>query len=278
MSQATNATQRYTINIDQDGKRAIDWLAEHTPISRMQLKKALNNGAVWLKQGKKQERMRRATRELPQGCVLELHYNAEVMAQVAQPLTVIDHQKSYTVFFKPAGVLSQGSPEGDHMSALRIAEQQTNRKTYLIHRLDREASGLLIIAHSEKAAALLSQMFQNREIEKRYLVAVKGEWQPELPLVLDSDLDGKHAVTVIEQARFDAGNDQTYLRLAIETGRQHQIRRHLADAGHPVIGDWRYGERLTGESLKLQAFELEYLCPLANRLRRYSVPPELALN
>lgn len=278
MSQAANATQYYRIHITEADKRAIDWLAENTPISRMQLKKALNNGAVWLKQGKKQERMRRATRELPVGSTLELHYNAEIMAQTPPLLTVVDHQKSYTVFFKPAGVLSQGSPEGDHMSALRIAEQQTGRKTYLIHRLDREASGLLIIGHSEKAAALLSQMFQKREINKRYLVAVKGEWQPELPLVLDNDIDGKNAVTVIEQARYDAGNDQTYLRLTIETGRQHQIRRHLAEAGYPVIGDWRYGKRESGETLKLQAFELEYLCPLANRLRHYTVPADLALN
>lgn len=274
----TSTTAHYRIPVTEGGKRAIDWLAEHTPLSRVQLKKALNNGAVWLKQGKKQERMRRATRELPPSSYLELHYNAAILALTPPLPVLVDQQKSYSVWFKPAGLLAQGSPEGDHMSILRVVEQLTARKSFLVHRLDREASGLMLIAHSEKAAASLSALFQNRLIDKRYLVAVRGQWQPELPLVIDQPLDGKTAVTTIEQASYDAGNDQTRLKLSIDSGRKHQIRRHLAGIHQPVIGDWRYGERRGDEPLKLQAFELDYLCPLANRRRHYSVPSELALN
>ena len=69
-----------TIPITSNGKRAIDWLAENTLLSRMQLKKALANGAVWIQTGKRQERMRRATRELSANSILHIYYDADILA------------------------------------------------------------------------------------------------------------------------------------------------------------------------------------------------------
>lgn len=270
----------HSIAITSNGKRAIDWLAENTPLSRMQLKKAMANGAVWLQIGKKQERMRRATRELPANSTLHIHFDAAILALTAPMPTKIAEERSYSVWYKPAGLLAQGTLQGDHCSLLRIVEQLTQRKTFLVHRLDREANGLMLIAHSEKAAAALSTLFQHNRIEKHYRASVQGEWNlavdVALPYKIDSAIDGKHAVTWIDSATYDAGNHCTHLRLRIDTGRKHQIRRHLAALGHPILGDARYGTANGSNTLALTASSMEFLCPLANRKRLFTLPAELS--
>ncbi|HQQ64402.1 MAG TPA: RluA family pseudouridine synthase [Pseudomonadales bacterium] len=259
-----------SIAITANGKRAIDWLAENTPLSRMQLKKALACGAVWLQVGKKQDRLRRATRELPEKSILHVYFDAAILAlEPPQPVLVADEQQ-YSVWYKPAGLLSQGSKQGDHCSLLRIVEQLLDRKVFLVHRLDREASGLMLVAHTEKAAAALSALFQSNKIAKHYRASVSGELTLQaLPFRIDGDIDGKHAVTWIDSAVYDAGNRQTHLHIHIDTGRKHQIRRHLAGLGHPVVGDARYGKADGSNVMALQACRIEYLCPLFNRKRNY---------
>lgn len=273
MSDHSPKTFEKSIAITTSGKRAIDWLAENTPVSRMQLKKALANGAVWLQVGKKQERLRRATRELPANSTLHIYYDADIMALTPPMPTLVADERSYSVWYKPSGLLSQGSQQGDHCSLLRLVEQLTQRKVFLVHRLDREASGLMMVAHGEKAAAALSALFQHNRIAKHYRARVAGQWMPDvLPLRIDSDIDGKQAVTWIDNAAYDAGNACTHLQIRIDTGRKHQIRRHLASLGHPVIGDARYGQSDGSAAMALQAFRMEYLCPLANRKRTFTVP------
>ncbi len=266
------------VTITSKGKRAIDWLAENTPLSRMQLKKAMAAGAVWLQTGKQQERFRRATREVLPKSILHVHFDAAILALIPPVPQLIADEKHYSVWFKPAGLLSQGTLQGDHCSLLRIAEQQLNRKAFLVHRLDREASGLMLIAHNEKAAAALSGLFHNHTIQKFYRITVQGKLAvATLPFCIDAELDGKHAVTWINSANFDANSNTSALDLRIDTGRKHQIRRHLAGIGHPVVGDPRYGTHQAGEAkgtLALQAYRITYHCPVFNRPRQYSLESE----
>ena len=264
-----------SVTVTSKGKRAIDWLAENTPLSRMQLKKALSAGAVWLQTGKQQERFRRATREPFPNSILHVHFDAAILALVPPAPRLLADEKHYSVWVKPAGLLSQGTLQGDHCSLLRMAEQQLNRKAFLVHRLDREASGLMLVAHNEKAAAALSGLFQNHTIQKFYRTTVQGKvGVAALPFCIDTELDGKTAATWINHTQYDPVTDTTQLEVRIDTGRKHQIRRHLAGIGHPVVGDPRYGngdKQAAQGTLALEAFRIRYQCPVFNRPRQYDL-------
>jgi tRNA pseudouridine32 synthase/23S rRNA pseudouridine746 synthase len=141
------------------------------------------------------------------------------------------------------------------------------REAYLVHRLDREAAGLIMLAHSKKAAGRLSGLFSEHRIIKRYRAEVLG-----LPEnnegTISQPLDGKAAVT---RYRVISRNPEAYtstLQVEIETGRLHQIRRHLACIGHPVMGDPRYGSgNKDGKPLRLIACELAWRCPFTGSQR-----------
>ncbi len=262
-----------SIPITEAGRRVIDWLAENTPISRMQLKKAINAGAIVLQTGNRHQRMRRATILLPINSTLHVYYDADIVALVPPQPTLIKMEKGYSVWFKPAGLLSQGSKQGDHCSLMRIVELQTGKHAFLVHRLDLEASGLMLVAHTDITAAALSSLFHTNTIYKCYRATVSGELAlPELPFKVDADVDRKKAVTWIDTVSYDAATHQTQVRVHIDTGRKHQIRRHLAGLGHPVIGDSRYGTGQASKEMMLQAYRLEFVCPIADKKRSYSLP------
>lgn len=240
----------------------------------MQLKKAMTHGAVWWQQGKRQERLRRATRALPAGTMLHVHYDANILAITPPTPQLLADEQHYSVWKKPAGLLAQGTLQGDHCSLLRLVELQLQRPAFLVHRLDREANGLMLIAHTGKAAAALSALFQQRDgIAKHYQATVQG--QPNirhLPHRIDAPLDGKPCITWIDDITAHDNNTST-LSLRIDTGRKHQIRRHLAGLGHPVCGDVRYGATAlpARATLNLTACRLTFRCPLTGMARDYAL-------
>ena len=135
-------------------------------------------------------------------------------------------------------------------------------RIFTVHRLDRAASGLILVAHSKKMAAALSELFKKREVEKRYRAVVAGDFsaQPS-PLRIEKPVDDKVAISEISLISVDGG--QSTVDVRIETGRKHQIRRHLAGLGHPVIGDRLYGSgEKDGVDLQLTAYLLAFHCPV----------------
>lgn len=270
MSESPSRVELHHI-VEQSGQTALDCLAEIGTLSKQQIKQCMAKGAVWLQKGKHQQRLRRVKKTVSSGEQLHLYFDAHILAQTVPQVSLVLDLKRYSVWNKPAGMLAQGTMWGDHCSLLRVSEQffTPARQTFLVHRLDREASGLMMIAHDKQAAALLSALFQSRNVDKQYHVTVQGKLEV-AEQTINQPLDGKNASTTLKVRSYDAETDQTQLLVSIDTGRKHQIRRHCAAIGHPVVGDSRYGQA-DPEGLQLRAVSLGFDCPITRQKQRLSL-------
>jgi tRNA pseudouridine32 synthase/23S rRNA pseudouridine746 synthase len=250
-----------------------DYLAAQTALSKGRIKHALNCGALRVKKSRGGfQRVRRATAAVPAGSTVSFHYDEHLLAlKPGVPELLLD-LRQYSVWFKPPMVLSQGSEWGDHCSLLRLVELhfQQQRQTFLVHRLDREAAGLMLVAHSGQMADKLGHLFSSRAMEKHYRVRVLGTPEPGAGSISEP-LDGKPATTHYQVLESDGVT--SLLSVQIETGRKHQIRRHLSAMGHAILGDTRYGEFAPG-GLHLAAVRLGYQCPVQGRRLDFELGPE----
>lgn len=256
---------------------AASLLCELTTLPKARIKDAMTKGAVSLKRGKQTRRIRRANTPLKVGDVIALYYDDALLSLTPASITCITDQQGYSIWFKPAGIMTQGNEFGDHLSLLRLVELhfEQKRDVFLIHRLDRETQGLVIIAHNKTMAAAFSQLLQTHRIEKRYHAQVLGE-APE-HCTIDQPLDGKRAVTHVTRLAYNLERNVSLVDVLLETGRTHQIRRHLDRIGHPIIGDPRYGKGNKNRAgLQLMAYQLAFDCPLSGKPVAFSAPTLLA--
>ncbi len=255
--------------------RAIDLLATETGLSRSELKRAMNAGAVWLqRQGRK--RLRRATAELRSGERIDLFYDPKLLAAAVPKAELVADERGYSLWYKPPGLVAQGSDWGDQLSLLRQVEQRLNRPTLLVHRIDREAAGLMVVAHDRQNAAALSRLFSGDGVQKRYRIEILGDIAASHGAsgVVETPLDGRRAVTRWQLVSHDSQQQRSILEVAIDTGRYHQIRRHMAGIGHPVMGDPRYGQgNKNREGLRLLAVALAFRCPRSGQVRQFELSP-----
>ncbi len=250
-------------------------LAEETGLSVQQIKQAMQKGAVWCQLHDGIKRLRRAKKQLNQGDKLFIYYDEQILQQQAQVPQLIEDCQSYSLWYKPYGVLSQGSKWGDHTTINRLVEQLVNRPTFLIHRLDRATSGLLVVGHSKKITAAIAAQFEQRSIKKYYQAVVEG--QVTQTLTLDTPIDGKHAHSKITPLNYDAQKHLSLIRIDITTGRKHQIRRHCAEIGHPIVGDRLYGSGKFQQDLQLSSCGLAFECPIDRQWRSFELPSNLRL-
>jgi tRNA pseudouridine32 synthase/23S rRNA pseudouridine746 synthase len=261
------------VRIELAGDIAVDALQRETGLSKQRIKWAMTQGAVWVTRGSTTSRLRRAKRALRVGDEVHLYYDASILAEIPVEPTLIADLGDYSVWDKPYGLRSQGSKWGDHCTVTRWAERhlQPERLAFTVHRLDRAANGLILLAHSKTMAASLSKLFRERRVEKRYRALVAGDFsgQPN-PLRVDQTIDEKEAISEFSLREVCNDGASSLVEVKIETGRKHQIRRHLADLGHPVIGDRLYGTGVTdGVDLQLTAYLLAFECPVNNRAVEY---------
>lgn len=252
---------------------ACDILAAASGLSKQRIKDAMAKGAVWHAPARgTARRLRRATARVAAGDHLKLYYDPQLLQRVGDAPDMLMDCGRYSVWYKPPGLLTQGTSYGDHCALLRYVEQwaRPHRGAWLVHRLDREAAGLVLVAHDRGAAAALSALFQTRDIEKMYAVEVSGAaGDTGSTRHIETPLDGDPAATVYTVIAYDAVRDVTCLQVHLITGRKHQIRRHLAGAGYPVVGDWRYGTG--GGALQLVAMTLRFQCPLSSQGREFNL-------
>lgn len=284
---ANPTQQHYSLTIKHPGE-ALEHLAELTGLSKQQLKTYALKGAVWLTQSSpskpsKPERLRRLKKALLPGMVLDFYYFPELLNTEQPPAQLIEDKQAYSVWLKPRGMLSQGSKWGDHTALYRWVEMHyrpnnETRQAWIVHRLDRATQGLMLLAHTKKMAHTLSHYFESRQIDKAYQANVWGKF-PAGKQTISLPIDDKAAVSHISLKAYNAELNISRVEIDIETGRKHQIRRHLSESGFPIIGDRLYGDesldlalQTNGESrpdLQLTAYKLSFVCPLSQQLSLY---------
>ncbi len=279
----------YHIPITESSKTAVDWLVSVSGLSRQKIKQAMQKGCVWLEQkhagNTHVQRLRRVNKSLSQGALLHCYYDENVLAKEPEAAALVSDQGAYSIWNKPSGMWSQGSKWGDHCTIYRWAEKhlKPERAAFVVHRLDRAASGLMILAHKKQVATQFAKMFQDHQVEKRYRVKVRGDFSRVLTgsenvkTISQTLADGnvmRRAVSHASFIRFDAPNNRSLLEVRLETGRKHQIRKHLSGLGFPVEGDRLYGgydkKRFDGD-LQLRAISLAFVCPVSGEKKQFDV-------
>ncbi|MCK5880793.1 MAG: RNA pseudouridine synthase, partial [Sinobacterium sp.] len=226
-------------------------LAEEAGLTVAAVKRAMKCGAVWLTRRGAHKRVRRADAKLKLGDELAMYYNEQVLNQQVEPCQLLHDEGDFSLWYKPAGVLSQGSLWGDHTTINRFVEAYFTplRPAFIVSRLDKSASGLMIIAHGKSSAAKLSSLFESRKIEKQYCAIVEGDAGVLNNVRIELPVDEKNACSIVncEQVSCVDGVTNSLLNVRIETGRKHQIRKHLSSSGFPIRGDRLYGNAVEGE-------------------------------
>ena len=193
---------------------------------------------------------------------------ADPSAGEGVPFEVVLEDEHLLVVDKPAGVVvhpAPGHPRGTLAQALasRAAGGPDPWRPGIVHRLDRDTSGLMVVAKSERVHRALQEMIRRREVEREYLALVEGRPDARTGTIdapLGRDREQRKLVSVRSDSARGARTHfeveeayprTTLLRVRLETGRTHQIRAHMAAIGHPICGDSQYGGAKSGRRLGL---------------------------
>ena len=283
------------INIkEQDvGKRIDAFLAGNTEYSRAHIQKMIENEKV-LVNGNKTKVSYKVQKD--DEINLEVEVPKEIALEAQEiPIDVLYEDNDIIVVNKPKGMVvhpANGNPDGTLVNAIMAHCEDSlsgiggEIRPGIVHRIDKDTSGLLVIAKNDKAHINLSEQIKNRQVNKIYVALVKGiisenEATINMPIGRSTkdrkkmavDKNGKEAVTHFKVIK--RYNKYTYIKVKIDTGRTHQIRVHMSNIGYPIVGDIVYsnGKNDFGiEGQMLHAKELEFKHPITGKLMHFEAP------
>jgi 23S rRNA pseudouridine1911/1915/1917 synthase len=259
-TQKESAGRRHEVTLDTASSRIDRALAELLPLSRTRIQALIDAGRVEVDGIV----IRRASQEVAAGSVVivdEPPKRAPSLAPEPIPLDWVYEDDDCMVVDKPAGLVvhpAPGHPTGTLVNALLyqrpvVAGVGGERKAGLVHRLDKDTSGCLLVAKNDRAHHYLADQFAARTVTKRYWAFIWGHLS-DAEGVFDAPIGRAQQDRQRMSTRTRKGRSartawhvvERYLvgecvELTLETGRTHQVRVHLSDAGHPVLGDTRYG-------------------------------------
>jgi 23S rRNA pseudouridine955/2504/2580 synthase len=160
---------------------------------------------------------------------------------------IIENNENFVVINKPAGIAVQSGTKSKRniIDMLRATTEFKDTIPYTVHRIDKETTGVMLVAKNRKYAQLLTSLFRIRKIHKTYLCIVLGEFSSKKGSIKDNLFHYEDDKKIITKALthfqlLDSNNNYSLLKLNPETGRKHQLRKHLLLHGHPILGDSKY--------------------------------------
>lgn len=233
---------------------------------------------------------RQFDRELNPGDTVKVNYTREFKVFYNRRLQIVYEDDDIIVANKGYGLLSVGTDKihtGTAYSLLRdyVKWGDPRNKLFVVHRLDRDTSGLMIFAKNIEAKEKLQHNWNNMVLERKYVAVVEGKLNEPQGTVRSylaensrfevySTPDPQEGQLAITRYRtVDSGNGYTLVELQLETGRKNQIRVHMKDLGHPIAGDHRYGAKTSPmHRLALHARTLRFAHPITKKLMEFETP------
>jgi len=284
------------VDENDENKRLDSYLAEITPdFSRSKIQNFIKSGSI-----KINDTIKKPSYCLKEGDKIDFEISdTETLSIKPQniPLDIVYEDENMLVVNKPSGMLTHPTTvekENTLVNALlykfgdNLSDINGEFRRGILHRLDRNTSGLLMIAKNNKAHEFLANQIKEHSIEKKYRAVVKGvikedEFEitepigrnPNQPHKMMVREDGKPSKTILKVVeRFQ---DATFVELTLVTGRTHQIRVHMKHINHPVYNDTLYGAgkgKVKTEEQVLQSFYLRFTKPFGNEIIELAIEPD----
>ena len=270
--------ETYIVKQEEQGKRLDTYVSnENNELTRTAAQRLIEQGKI-LVNGKKQK----VAYKVVEGDTVTVEKSEarpiELKAQEI-PIDIIYEDKDIIVVNKPKGMVvhpANGNPDGTLVNAIMAICKDSlsgiggEIRPGIVHRLDKDTTGLLIVAKNDKAHVNMSEQIKNHEVKKTYIALVRGivkenEATIDMPIgrnrsdrkKMAVDKNGRNAITHIKVLkRYDK---YTLLEINIETGRTHQIRVHLSHIGYPIIGDYTYSNGKNEFGVIGQCLHAKYL-------------------
>ena len=288
------------IDENDEGKRLDGYLAEITPdISRSKIQNLIKSGNI-----KVNDVSKKPSYQLRENDKIEFEISPEqslVIEPQNIPLDIVYEDENMLVVNKPSGMLTHPTTierENTLVNALlykygeNLSDINGELRRGILHRLDRNTSGLLMIAKNNKAHEFLANQIKEHTLTKKYRAIVKGvikedEFEinspigrnPNQPHKMTILPDGKPSVTIVKV--LERFKEHTFIELTLVTGRTHQIRVHMKSINHPVYNDTLYGAgqgKVKTEEQVLQSYFLSFTKPFGNEIINLEIEPDEKIN
>ncbi|MCJ7472941.1 MAG: RluA family pseudouridine synthase [Actinobacteria bacterium] len=300
---STKETDSHLFKIDPElsGERIDKFLSKNLEdVSRSRIQKLITEGKVLVNGARVSKNHRLVCgQEISIEDLSSINTSSNITAEEID-LKIIYEDKSILVISKDAGMLTHPAPGNENHTLVNalmyhcknLSKLSGEERAGIVHRLDKDTSGLLITAKDENVHHRLSEMFAERKVKKTYIALAEGRFKEDkgeikLPIgrsridrkKMSVAIDnGREAVTAFEVA--EEFRQATLLNVYPRTGRTHQIRVHLNYIGHPIIADQVYGSRFSAKIAKkiglerqfLHASKLEFIHPVTEKLMEFEDP------
>lgn len=276
-----DVAEKFHINVSkEDAELRLDQLlAKHIPeMSRRKARKFIEIGGVFIDS----KRVKVSGRVPKLGQKVTIHIGGAVGA-LAKPnafaLDILFEDEHIVVINKPSGLITAPTPESDRGNLKYLLETRADKpcQIFVVHRLDKDTSGILVMAKSNEANIKLSEGFKKHIFKRRYLAVVKGHLE-EATLKVSSPIKKKSATTHLKRLRLL--KNATEIEAVLDTGRTHQIRLHCLSIGHEVVGDSLYGTKFSPKppQMALHATHLGIQHPMTGEELSFDADYPAALN